>query len=220
MTPALALQRCFEKNPKRRWQAIGDLRVEVEQILAAPTAGAIPTARMNRVAVVIAAAAATLIAAPVTWFVKPAPLVAPRPVVRFEFELAAGQTFRNAGRPTVALSADGRHFAYNSAAGVYLRSLDTLTARVIPGTEPPMANLFFSPDGEWLAYWSVEAQALQKISIGGGAPVTIAPTRAPFGASWGRDGNILLGQSLLLAVSDAGSAGGHSTGSRRRALQR
>src|SRR5438132_12349536 len=30
------LRRCFEKEPKRRWQAVGDLRADVEAIAAAP----------------------------------------------------------------------------------------------------------------------------------------------------------------------------------------
>src|SRR5262245_41678832 len=32
------LQRCLQKNPKRRWQAVGDLLVELETILSAPRA--------------------------------------------------------------------------------------------------------------------------------------------------------------------------------------
>jgi serine/threonine protein kinase len=32
------LKRCLEKNPKRRWQAVGDLRVEIETIARAPYA--------------------------------------------------------------------------------------------------------------------------------------------------------------------------------------
>jgi serine/threonine protein kinase len=32
------LRRCLEKSPKRRWQAIGDVRAEIEMIAAAPRA--------------------------------------------------------------------------------------------------------------------------------------------------------------------------------------
>lgn len=200
-----ALRRCFEKNPKRRWQAIGDLRVELEQIIADPTAGAAAPARSNRVALLLAAAATALIAAPATWFLKPAPPADPRPVVRFDFEVPAGQQFRNTGRQVVALSPDGRHFAYNSAPGVFLRSMDTVAARLIPGTEAPIVNPIFSPDGDWLAYWSPGSQTLQKISVGGGAPVTIAPMLAPYGASWAANGTILVGQpNKILSVSADG----------------
>ena len=33
------LRRCFEKTPRRRWQAVGDLRAEIESIAAAPGHG-------------------------------------------------------------------------------------------------------------------------------------------------------------------------------------
>jgi eukaryotic-like serine/threonine-protein kinase len=203
-----ALRRCFEKHPKRRWQAIGDLRVELEQILAHPNAGVAEVApRVNRAAVVIAAVVAGVAAASVAWFLKPAPAAEPRPVVRFDFQMPPGQVARPQGRAVVAMSPDGRHFAYNTTTGVYLRALDTLASRLIPGTEAPLSNPVLSPDGDWLAYWSVGAQALQKISIGGGAPVTIAAMAAPFGASWGRDGTILVGQpdSILRVSADGGS---------------
>ena len=40
----------------------------------------------------------------------------------------------------------------------------------------------FSPDGEWLAYWSGDTQTLQKIPISGGAPVTIVYPGGVLGA--------------------------------------
>jgi eukaryotic-like serine/threonine-protein kinase len=188
------LQRCFEKSPKRRWQAIGDVRMELEQIAADPTAGTTPIAGgVSRRVVAAAVAGTLLVAAPATWLLKPAPPAEPRPVVRFDFELPARVQLRNAGRRMVVASPDGRHVAYNAINGVQLRPMDTLTPKVISGTEAiSTVDLFFSPDGDWLGYFLAQGQGLQKISIGGGTPVTIAPnTAAPFGASWGRDGNIL-----------------------------
>ena len=194
-----ALQRCLEKSPKRRWQAIGDLRVELERCLAEPasmpTLAAATTTPRTRVSTVLAfVAASALVAGTGAWFLKPTPPREPRPIVRFEFEVPTNQQFRGPGRPVVAFSPDGRYFAYNTAQGVFLRSMDTLQSRLIPGTESPLTSPFFSPDGEWLAYWSNGATSLQKIAVGGGAPVTIAPATNPFGATWGRDGQILFGQ--------------------------
>ena len=34
---AEALKRCLEKNPRRRWQAVGDVRVELESIASSPS---------------------------------------------------------------------------------------------------------------------------------------------------------------------------------------
>ena len=137
-----ALQRCLEKNPKRRWQAIGDLRVELERILANPNEGLAPAAsvastpRAGVKAVLPYAAAAAIVAAAGAWMLKPAPAPEPRPLVRFEFEVPQNPGFRGTGRPVLAFSPDGRHFAYNTPTGVFLRSMDTLTSRLVPGTEP------------------------------------------------------------------------------------
>ena len=206
------LRRCLDKNPRRRWQAMGDLRVELEQIHADPTAGvaaqAAPAAPHTSPRVMLASVAATaIVAATTAWFLKPAPAAPPKPIVRFEFEVPANQPFRGTGRTVVAFSPDGRHFAYNTAGGVFIRSMDTLTSRPIPGTEGAVTSLFFSPDGEWLGYWSLGTQSLQKISIGGGAPVTLAVTGNPFGASWGPDGNILFvqPQGIMRVSSDGGT---------------
>ena len=75
------LRRCLEKSPKRRWQAIGDLRAEIEAVMAAPRAAispvmtAAPAKPLWRRAVpVVAASLATgLLAALAAWQLKPAP---------------------------------------------------------------------------------------------------------------------------------------------------
>jgi dipeptidyl aminopeptidase/acylaminoacyl peptidase len=189
-----ALRRCFEKNPKRRWQAIGDLRVELEQVLADPTAGlATAPARANGRLIALAAAVAALVAAPAGWFLRPQPAPSARPIARFEHVIPAVQTqFRNTGRNILAVSPDGRHFAYNGIAGTYLRSLDTPAARLVPGTELMGSNPVFSPDGEWIASWSASVDAIQKIAITGGASVTIAASAQPLSIWWGPDGNLLV----------------------------
>ncbi|HTM03667.1 MAG TPA: protein kinase [Vicinamibacterales bacterium] len=195
-----ALARCLDKNPKRRWQAIGDVRMELEQIAADPTAGVMPTvastAPRSLTALVSTAVAAAVIAAAVAWTMKPAPPQS-RPLVRFDLEGPPPQAFRSTSRPVIALSPDGRYVAYNTISGVLLRPMDTLTPRLVPLTASGagMLNMVFSPDGEWLAYWSPTTASLQKIPINGGAAVTIAPAPAdPFGISWGRDNNILFTQ--------------------------
>ena len=212
LNPRLAavLRRCLDKNPRRRWQAMGDLRVELEQILADPGSGTAPpissTVSRGTFQSALPYVAATAVAvAAATWVLKPAPAQPPDPIVRFEFEVPRNQPFRSTGRRVIAFSPDGRHFAYNTSAGVFLRSMDTLTSRLIPGTEGVVVGIFFSPDGEWLGYWSAATQSLQKISIGGGAPVTIAATDNPFAATWGADGQILFTQPAgIMRVSSNG----------------
>ena len=82
-----------------------------------------------------------------------------------------------------------------------LRSLDELEPRLIPGTEIA-SSPFFSPDGESVAYFTTAGVLsgsgngnLNKVSLRGGAPITLCGASYPFGASWSPDGTILFGQA-------------------------
>jgi serine/threonine-protein kinase len=69
--------------------------------------------------------------------------------------------------------------------------LDQLQATPIPGTAGAREP-FFSSDGQWIGFWA--GGQLKRMSVSGGAPVTLAAVGNPFGAWWGADGTILLGQ--------------------------
>ena len=80
--------------------------------------------------------------------------------------------------------------------------MDQWDALPIAGTEAGGAtgfarHPFFSPDGQWIAFW--QERQLRKVPISGGPHVTIwdSPTLAVWlGASWGPDDEILLGDGL------------------------
>ena len=82
-------------------------------------------------------------------------------------------------------------------------------ATPIPGTEGADGDQFFSPDGEWLAFFTLDAK-LKKVSLMGGTPVTLCNT--PGGArtgSWAKDTIVFSSGSLesgpaLFSVSAAG----------------
>jgi Protein kinase domain/WD40-like Beta Propeller Repeat len=206
------VQRCLEKDAKRRWQAIGDVRLELERLLAsgitAPRESE-AVARTTKRLVLPLVVTSALVAAAAVWFLKPVPPPDPRPLMRFDYEVPATYNLRGPGRPVLAFSPDGRHFVYNTNLGIVLRSMDSLTARIIPGTEEVgITNPFFSPDGEWLGYFSTQAGSIRKISIAGGAPVTIAPATNPYSATWGKDDTILFaqnGQGIMRVSADGGT---------------
>ena len=200
------LRRCLDKERKNRWHDIADVRVDVQQVLADPDrTGAQPDAvvgahsplaapqpagwrrAMPFAATVIATA---LVAGIAVWSLRPPE---PRPVSRFVYDLPEGHRFRNAGRPIVAFSADGSQFVYNTAEGLYLRSMGELEARLIPGTEEDRTSPFLSPDGQWVGYWAATGQ-LKKMAISGGTPITLCEATNPFGVNWEADGTILFGQ--------------------------
>jgi serine/threonine-protein kinase len=111
---------------------------------------------------------------------------------RFSYTLRENQQFRNAGRPVVAISPDGRHFVYNANNGLYLRSMDGLDARLIQGTETPVTNPTFSPDGQWVAFFS--GTQLMKIPVAGGTPIVLTTATNPFGISWSTNATIVFAQ--------------------------
>ncbi len=197
----LMLQRCLTKKPRNRYHSIADARVDIEDAMddplgitpAADTRAAVPARPMAlRLAVAVAAGAAVA-AGLVAWALRSEP--EPKPVNRFAYTAPEGQAPRSAGRSVIALSRDGRHFVYNTLEGLYLRSMDDLEARPIPRTEENLANPFFSPDGQSVAYVAATGQ-LKRVALSGGAPIVITSgLMNPFGASWGSDGNILYGQS-------------------------
>jgi Tol biopolymer transport system component len=69
-----------------------------------------------------------------------------------------------------------------------------MEARPIQGTDENAASPFFSPDGEWIGYFSRSDSQLKKIATIGGTPVTLCDATNPYGASWGSDDTILYGQ--------------------------
>jgi len=210
------LRRCLEKNPRRRWYAIGDVRLEIENIRANPVAVVAAAVEQPALVVrpkpswkrVVPALLATLILGAIAgisvWYFRPSK---PLTVTRFVVTLAEGQQFTNPGRNLVAISRDGTQMVYVANRGLYHRSMHELEARLIPGTDTQTAVLspVFSPDGRSVVFLSQSDSTLKKIAVTGGAAVTICPAEFPFGISWGPEG-ILFGQSRkgIMRVSESG----------------
>ena len=77
---------------------------------------------------------------------------------------------------------------------------------MIPGTESVRApEPFFSPDGRWVGFYA--NSRLQKVSVLGGAAITICEADLPVGASWGDNDQIVFGQGPG-GVHRVNSAGG------------
>lgn len=147
-----------------------------------------------------------IVAGLAVWNLKPQPAPEARPVMRFAHELPKDLQFGNLMERAIAVSPDGRQFVYATSAGIYLRSMDDLDAKLIPGTAGDQQRPFFSPDGQWIGFYSSTDRKLKKIAASGGAPVTLADAD-PFGSfSWGSDGTIVYGTAArgILRVSASG----------------
>jgi eukaryotic-like serine/threonine-protein kinase len=99
------------------------------------------------------------------------------------------------GVPSVAVARDGSVVVYvaaeNGVRRLYQRRLGDVSAVPIPGTEGATAP-FLSPDARSVGFTVAIAPArLQRVSLAGGAPVTICELGGMRGASWGDDDTII-----------------------------
>src|SRR5271169_6027453 len=142
--PALdrVVKKCLTKEPEKRWQVASDLCDELKWIVesSGQTAAIYPAvpARKNwrkTLAWVATGIVACVIVGIAAWMLKPAPL---RPVMRFAMSLPPG--LRLLGGQPIAISPDGKLLVYaagesTAATQLYVRAMDGLEARPIPGTE-------------------------------------------------------------------------------------
>jgi WD40 repeat protein len=91
----------------------------------------------------------------------------------------------------LAVSPDGSQFAYSTTKGIYIRSMSELDARLISGTDEDASSLFFSPDGQWIGYFSMADRKLKSISVSGGAPTGLCDAAFVIGAFWYQNNTIV-----------------------------
>jgi eukaryotic-like serine/threonine-protein kinase len=220
--PALdrVVKRCLAKEPDERWQSANDLANELKwiaegnsQFSSLPTVPAKGIGALGRRALILGLGALLLgaaIAGLAVWNLKPSP--SPQPVTRTVINLPPGQQLAGLENgPAVALSPDGTRLAYVARQGgtqqIYLRAMNSLEARPIPDTEGGVSP-FFSPDGQWVGFFS--GGKLKKVSVSGGAALILGDAAYSGGASWGSQGMIAFtpspNVSALQQVPDAGGA--------------
>jgi eukaryotic-like serine/threonine-protein kinase len=213
--PALdhAIRRSLAKEPERRWQNAGDLAGELQWIAEAGSQAGAPAPMISRrkLREGVAWAAAALFVLTTIALAIGLVLRAPRPPqpMRLSVEIGANATLYTGFGTSTILSPDGRRLAFVATGSdqkqrIYARSLDQLQAALLSGTEDAR-SLFFSPDGQWLGFFA--DGKLKKISVEGGAAVTLCDAVFGFGGSWGEDGTIVFAPDIrgpLLKVSSAG----------------
>jgi serine/threonine-protein kinase len=113
--------------------------------------------------------------------------------------------------PVLAFSPDGTHLVYVARQGgrrqLYLRTMDSLEAKPIAGTEGA-TEPFFSPDGQWAGFFA--DGKLKKTSVSGGEALTLADALQPGGASWGSHGMIAFAPAAISGLQEVPDAGGTS----------
>ena len=201
------LRRCLEKDPKRRLRDIGDAAYELSADAVPPAVTPVRTrgARWSSVAV---AAVVALVAAAVTWLAMRAPAAVPAAPRRFAVSGLAPMMFDAA--QALALSPDGSALAFRGLGAdgverIYLRDFHSLELRPLAGTDGGRLP-FFSPDGKWIAFFTVSA--LKKVAVEGGPAQTIAPAPGPSGGTWMDDGSIIFTGDPVKGVQRVLASGG------------
>ena len=134
--------------------------------------------------------------------------VGPHPLVRLSVDL--GPDAMMGFNLTAAISPDGRRLVFpargpDGKQQLATRLLDQAQATLLPGTENGR-DPFFSPDSQWVGFFA--ESKLEKISVQGGAPVTLCDAAFDSGASWGEDGTIIAALNNLSYLSRVPAAGG------------
>ncbi len=199
---------CLEKDPRRRRQAAGDVRIDLEEALTepAPIAASAPLRGFTRRGLTWAACAAVVIAAlaiPATSHLREVPLSE----VRLQIVTPPTRAPLN-----FALSPDGRSIVFvaaesptDTAQHLFLRTLDTTTAQPIAGTAGAR-NPFWSPDSKSIGFFASER--LYRIDISGGPPQALAPAPVGMGGAWNIDGTILFAANTVSPLLRVPAAGG------------
>jgi eukaryotic-like serine/threonine-protein kinase len=140
------LRRCLQKNPKRRWQAAGDMRAEIETIATAPheTFQISPIKPQpswrHTVTVIVTAIVFTFVGVALGRLNRPQPAA----MVRFPLVLPEGQTFSGSYKEGLAISRDGTRLVYRTSAAnsqLFLRNMSDMAGR-FPQPKTP-SPLFF-----------------------------------------------------------------------------
>ena len=179
------LEACLQKDPKKRLQSIGDMRLLLAE---APAVAA--NSRVSRLWP-IAAAAGVFLGAIGLWAPwRPAP--APPEVVKFEVGPPEKGSFTN----WMSLSPDGKKIAYTARGDdgqvqLWVRPLDSLDAKPITATAGN-AVPFWSPDSRSIGYHL--SGKLRRIDAAGGPSQALCDASTNFmGGAWSADGTILFG---------------------------
>jgi len=198
VSPQLAhvIERCLAQDPDHRWQSARDVAIELEWAAASKPllegrlgpGGARRLWLAGSVAVMLVVTAVFAL-----WALRRTPSAATETV---QFQIQAPE------RPNVTaylqVSPNGRHMVFSGLAPdgherLWLRSLDSLDARVLPGSDGA-ANPFWSADSRFVAF-RAEGK-LKKVPIAGGPPQIICDLpEETVGGAWNQDGVIIVGSA-------------------------
>jgi eukaryotic-like serine/threonine-protein kinase len=217
------VRRCLNKDPRQRLQAIGDARIAIEETLSGtdtrPPLSPLLTEEGKREArggdpwrraiPWSLAALAVLSLGVALWSLMRAPRPPTRPVARLVVALPPTEQLALGPHPAIALSPDGSRLVYVARHGggthLYTRPIARFEAALMPGTEGAESP-FFSPDGQSVGFFA--DGKLKRVSVSGGAPLTLCSAPTNRGGSWAPDDTIIFAPAITLGLFEVPAAGG------------
>ncbi len=160
---------------------------------------AMPGSRAARRALLGGTALAVLGLASATWAWRRGAAIVPQPSLELMLDVEGTQADLN----KFAVSPDGTTFAFAADQGIYVRTGEQRTWRLLT-KDAANDGLSFSPDGRWLIYvWN---GLLRKIAISGGTALALIPgdSLQANRAQWSEDGSIVFESTARLYVIPPG----------------
>jgi Tol biopolymer transport system component len=184
------LERCLHRDVKTRLRDIGEARVALEQLVggaseevgAALPTGAVTPAR----ALVLTSVATALVVASAAWALLP-PMETTPSVVQAIIPMPAGLSLSPSDLQSVAVSATHVAFVAGSNHQLFVRALAGAEATPVADATDTDAP-FFSPDGQWLAFFVTKGKRLKRVPVAGGPVSDLCEASSPYGADWGPAG--------------------------------
>jgi serine/threonine-protein kinase len=190
------VKKCLRKDPNSRLRDIGDARIELQDLLSAPTDHDVthkPAMITRRTAIGALSGALVGAAGTGVFAISRYRGSVPRNLTRFAITAPEPGVFLSTFNRRVGISPDGARIAFNTFASgldlLFLRSLAELESQRVKDVLSGGAA-FFSPDGRWLGFLTTNIAdlAVKKLALSGGAPVTVCPHNiGPAGAAWSDD---------------------------------
>jgi serine/threonine protein kinase len=212
-----SILRCLAKNPDDRWQTADDLLFQLRSLASSQNDAEVSLTerwRMTRSrerwlwALLLLT---IIISAVFLARTSHIPISAPAktPPIRFALAPPQGSAFYSGFDISFALSPDGRNLAFiaqkeDGTKQLWLRSLYSGSERPFAGSEGA-STPFWSPDGEWVGFFS--GNSLKKVRTSSGLVQTVANAVQSFGgATWSTSDVILfpVGPRGLSRVSGKG----------------
>ena len=201
------LARCLVKDPNKRLRDVSSVELLLEQ---APPVAAETKVVEKASKWPWAVATAGLAAAVVTGFLyMRQPEAAKLEVMRFEMQAPDGAPFGEQMR----ISPDGRMIAFTATGGgdtrrrMWIRSLDSLKAKPLPGTEGTQDGMFWLPDSRMLVFQL--GGKLRKIDVTGGPAQPICDFSSSVGGGFlTADNQIVFGTPATLGIQSCPAGGG------------